>query len=183
MFYFAPVPSRTLGNVLSINKSHFMSCFSCKTIDPDQYKRGRRCRRRWICGGSECVCAWAVMALSAYRVDYVIFITSLITVHERAVTLNRMPVAYDISYNESCVKAKTKILFLDLFEGNSVLDQQIHLHENNNTIYRQFKKYLNTYTWNALRYLYYAFTNHIIILFMVSKRDEKVVKINNSGKQ
>lgn len=39
------------------------------------------------------------------------------------------------------------------------------------------------YTWNALRYLYYAFTNHIIIPFMVFKRDEKAVKINNPGKQ
>lgn len=39
------------------------------------------------------------------------------------------------------------------------------------------------YIWNALRYLYYAFTNHNIILFMVFKRDEKVVKINNPGKQ
>lgn len=39
------------------------------------------------------------------------------------------------------------------------------------------------YTWNALRYLYYAFNNHIIILFIVFKRDEKAVKINNPGKQ
>lgn len=92
----------------------FHVMFQFKKIDPDQYKRERRCQRRWICGGSECVYAWAVVALSAYRVDYVIFITSLITVHERAVTLNRMPVAYDISYNESCVKAKTKILFFRL---------------------------------------------------------------------